>query len=155
MKGVITIKKISLILISLLIFSIVACEPQKSVTESTPLSVSITTDVDIYDHDSDSVKGITLMPQLEGSTDKDIQYHWSIDSDTERFSSQDSSKKEIINLGESVLFVSVADVGYAEADTLSNTIKITLAIEEKDSNNTLAKTELIIEDYSGIYKVKK
>lgn len=38
---------------------------------------------------------------------------------------------------------------------ISNTIKINLKIEEKQSTNTLVQKELIIENYSGIYKVKK
>ncbi len=133
----------------------VACESQGSVSKAKPLSVSITTDVDTYGLYMSSVKGITLMPQLEGDKSNDIQYHWSMDSDTEMFDSPDGPQNEIINSGESVLFIPVAEIGYIEPDTLSNTIKITLVIEEKDSHNVLAKTELIIEDYSGTYKVKK
>lgn len=38
---------------------------------------------------------------------------------------------------------------------ISNTIKINLKIEEKQLTNTLSQKELIIENYSGIYKVKK
>lgn len=71
------------------------------------------------------------------------------------FDSPDGSQKEVINSGESVLFVPVAEIGYSEPDTLSNTIKVNLRIEEKQSSNILAETELIIEDYSGTYKVKK
>lgn len=151
----IIIKKISFLLISLLIFLTVACESQGSITKAKPLSISITTNVDTYGLYMSSVRGITLTPQLEGTTDKDIQYHWSIDSDTEMFDSPEGPKKEVINSGESVLFIPVAEIDYNEPDTLSNTIKISLEIEEKDSNNVLAETELIIEDYSGNYKVKK
>lgn len=154
-KGVISIKKICFILISLLIFSIVSCEVQESINKSKPLSISIATNVDTYSLHMSSVRGITLIPQLEGDTDKDIQYHWSIDSDTEMFKLADGTQKEIINSGESVLFVPVAEIGYIEPDTLSNTIKVTLSIEEKGSNKVLTKTELIIEDYAGTYKVKK
>ncbi len=102
-----------------------------------------------------SVKGITLTPKLEENTDKYIQYHWSIDSDTEMFETPDGPAKAIINLGESVLFIPVAEIGYNKQDNLSKEIKVTLTLEEKDSNNLLAKAELIIEDYSGTYKVKK
>lgn len=154
-KGVITIKKICFPLIFLLLFSLMACEGQESITKHKPLSVSIETDVDTYGLYMSSVRGITLIPQLEGTTDKDIQYHWSIDSDTEMFDSLDGPKKEIINSGESVLFIQVAQIGYIEADTLSNTINITLSVQEKGSNKVLTKTELIIEDYAGTYKVKK
>ena len=93
--------------------------------------------------------------KLEGNTDKDIQYHWSIDSNTEMFDSSDGPQKEIINSGESVLFIPIAEIGYIEPDKLSNTIKINLKIEENQSSNTLAETELIIENYSGNYRVKK
>lgn len=148
-KGGITIKKISILLICLLIFSIISCESQGNIT------VSITTDVDTYGLYMSSVRGITLTPYLEGTTEKDIQYHWSIDSDTEMFDSTNGPKKDVINSGESVLFVPVAEIGYSEPDTLSNTIKVNLRIEEKQSSNILAETELIIEDYSGTYKVKK
>lgn len=148
-------KKISFLLISLLIFSIVSCESQGSINKAKSLSVSIITDVDTYGLYMSSVRGITLTPHLEGTTDKDIQYHWSTDSDTEMFNSLDSPKKEIINSGESILFVPVAEIGYSEPNKLSNTIKVNLRIEEKQSSDTLAETELIIEDYSGTYKVKK
>jgi hypothetical protein len=49
----------------------------------------------------------------------------------------------------------VAEISYVEPDTFSKEIKVTLTIEEKDSNNVLTKAELIIEDYSGTYKIKK
>lgn len=151
----ISIKKIYFVLISLLIFSIVSCKAQESINKVKPLSISIATNIDTYSLHMSSVRGITLIPQLEGDTDKDIQYHWSIDSDTEMFKSLDGTQREIINSGESVLFVPVAQIGYSEADTLSNTIKVTLEIEEEGSNKVLTKTDLIIEDYAGIYKVKK
>lgn len=155
MKGLITIKKISLIISSLLLVLMVACESKENVSQDKALRVSITTDVDTYEANMSSVRGITLIPKLEGETDKDIQYHWSIDSDREMFDSTNGPQKEIINDGEEVLFIVVAEIGYVEADTLSKTINVTLAIEEKGSNEVLAKTELIIEDYSGTYKVKK
>jgi len=49
----------------------------------------------------------------------------------------------------------VAEISYAKPDTLSREINVTLTVEEKDSNNVLAKSELIIEYYTGTYKVKK
>ena len=154
-EGVITMKKLTFLLISLLMFLFVACESQDSINKSNSLSVSIITDIDTYSLCMSSVRGITLTPQLEGVTDKEIQYHWSINSDTESFYLPSGTQKEVINSGESVLFVPIADIGYSEPDKLSNTIKINLRIEEKQSSNILAETELIIEDYSGTYKVKK
>jgi len=102
-----------------------------------------------------SVKGITLLPKLDENTVKDIQYHWSINSDTEMFDTPNGPAKEIINSGKSVLFIVVAEISYAKPDTLSREINVTLTVEEKDSNNVLAKSELIIEYYTGTYKVKK
>ena len=148
-------KKISFLFISLLMFSIVACESQDSINKAKSINVSITTDIDTYGLYMSSVRGITLTPKLEGNTDKDIQYHWSIDSNAEMFDSSDGPQKEIINSGESVLFIPIAEIDYIEPDKLSNTIKINLKIEENRSSNTLAETELIIENYSGTYRVKK
>lgn len=151
----IIIKRLSFLLILLLLFSFVACGAPQSISKTKPLSVSIVTDVDTYSLYMSSVKGITLIPKLEGNTDEDIQYRWSIDSDTEMFDTPNGPQKEIINSGESVLFIVVSEIGYIEPNTLSKSINVTLTVEEKDSNNILGKTELIIEDYSGIYKVKK
>lgn len=136
-------------------FSIVACESQDSINKAKDINTSIITDVDTYGLYMSSVRGITLTPQLEGNTDKDIQYHWSIDSDTEMFDSLDGPKNEVINSGKSVLFIPISEIDYIEPDKLSNTIKINLKIEEKQSSNTLAETELIIGNYSGTYRVKK
>lgn len=71
-------KKISFIFISLLMLSIVSCESQDSINKAKSINISITTDVDTYSIYMSSVTGITLTPQLEGNTDKDIQYHWLI-----------------------------------------------------------------------------
>ncbi|BCZ48115.1 hypothetical protein psyc5s11_41820 [Clostridium gelidum] len=149
----------------LLLFSFVSCSAPKNISKPKPLSVSIVNDVDTYGLYMSSVKGITLLPKLEETTDKDIQYHWSINSDTKKFKGKtldtemfdtpNGPVKEIINSGESVLFIVVAEISYAKPDTLSREINVTLTVEEKDSNNVLAKSELIIEDYSGTYKVKK
>ena len=144
-------KKISFIFISLLMLSIVSCESQDSINKAKSINISITTDVDTYSIYMSSVTGITLTPQLEGNTDKDIQYHWSTDSDPEMFDSPDGPKNEVINSGGSVLFIPIAEIDYIQPDKLFNTIKINLKIEEKQSSNTLAETELIIENYSGTY----
>lgn len=78
-------------------FSIVACESQDSINKAKDINISIITDVDTYGLYMSSVRGITLTPQLEGNTDKEIQYHWSIDSDTEMFDSLDGAQNEVIN----------------------------------------------------------
>jgi hypothetical protein len=138
------------------LFSVVSCSDAEILNKNEPSSVSILTDIDSYNSDNEpSIKGITLTPSFKGNTDKDIQYHWSIDSDTEMFDTPNGLEKEIVNSGEGVLFVVVAEIGYVEPDTLSKSINITLTVEEIDSNNVLAKTELIVEDYSSTYKVKK
>ena len=139
----------------LLLFSFVACDAPQTISKTKPLSVSIVTDVDTYSLYMSSVRGITLTHKLEENTDKGIQYRWSINSDTEMFATPNGPAKEIINSGESVLFIPVAEINYVEPDTLSKVIKVTLTVEEKDSKNVLAKAELIIEDFSGTYKVKK
>lgn len=68
-------KKLIFLLLSLLMFLFVACESQDSINKSNSLSVSIITDIDSYSLCMSSVRGITLIPQLEGVTDKEIQYH--------------------------------------------------------------------------------
>ena len=149
------IKRLSYLVIFLLLFSFISCSAPKNISKPKPLSVSIVTDVDTYGLYMSSVKGITLLPKLDENTCKDIQYHWSINSDTEMFDTTNGPAKEIINSGESVLFIVVAEISYAKPDTLSREINVTLTVEEKDSNNVLAKSELIIEYYTGTYKVKK
>jgi hypothetical protein len=151
----IIIKRLSFLLIFLLILSFIGCGAQQSISKTKPLSASIVTDVDTYSLYMSSVRGITLIPKLQENTDKDIQYRWSIDSNTEMFDTPNGPAKEIINSGEPVLFICVAEISYHEPNTLSKSINATLTVEEKDSNDVLAKAELIIEDYSGIYKVKK
>lgn len=133
----------------------VACESQENSNKSKSISLSIETDLDIYELYTSSARGITLTPKVEDISDEDIQYHWTIDSDTETLYTEDGPNKEIINSGESVVFTPIAEISYSEPGKLSNTIKINLSIEEKQSNNVLAETELIIEDYSGTYNVKK
>lgn len=117
--------------------------------------VSIEADADTYEIHTSSISGITLTPKLEGVTDKNIEYQWTIDSDTEMFDTESGPRKKIINLGESVLFVPVAEIGYVAPDKFAKIIKVSLVTKEKNSHKVLTKTELIIEDYSGTYKVKK
>jgi len=148
-------KKLIYFLMGSLLFSLVACTNTGSVSQTKPLQVSIETDVDTYEKYNSSVSGITLTPKLEGSINKDIEYHWTVDSDTEMFDTENGPQKEVINLGDKVKFIPVAEIGYVEKDKLAKSIKITLSVEEKQSNEVLAKTELIIEDFSGTYKVKK
>lgn len=124
-------------------------------TTEKSFAVSIETDVDTYVAHTSSLRGITLTPKLGGVTDKDIEYQWTIDSDTEMFDTESGPRKGIVNSGESVLFIPVAEISYVESDKLAKVIKVTLAIVEKSSNKVSAKTELLIEDYSGTYKVKK
>ncbi|MBC2580150.1 hypothetical protein [Clostridium sp. DJ247] len=130
-------------------------ESVKATMEDTPLSVSIESDVATYEKYTSSVRGITLTPKLQGSSNKEIVYHWTINSNTEMFDTKNGPQKEVTNSGESVLFVCVAEISYIKPNTLSKSINITLSVEEKNSKNVLAKTDLIIEDYSGTYKVKK
>lgn len=68
-------KKLTFLLLSLLMFLFVACESQDSINKSNSLSVSIITDIDSYSLCMSYVRGITLIPQLEGVTYKEIQYH--------------------------------------------------------------------------------
>lgn len=154
-KEWIVIKRLIPLLIILSLFLLTACGSTKNISETKPLSVSIESDIDTYEKYQPSVRGITLTPKLDGTTNKDIKYHWKIDSDTEMFYTESGTKKEIINSGEPVLFVITAEINYARTNGLSKSTNITLAVEEKDSNNILAETKLVIEDYSGTYKVKK
>jgi uncharacterized protein YcfL len=93
----IIVKRLSFLLICLLLFLFVACGAPQSISKTKPLSVSIVTDVDTYSLYMSSVRGITLKPKLEENTDKDIQYRWSINSDTEMFATPNGPAKEIIN----------------------------------------------------------
>jgi hypothetical protein len=145
-------RRLSFLVVLSLLFLFVACDTPQSISNTKPISISIVTDVDAYALYMSSVKGITLTPKLEEDIDKDIQYRWSINSDTEMFATPNGPVKEIINSGEPVLFIPVVEIAYVKTDILSKEIKVTLTVEEKDSNNVLAKSELIIEDYSGLYK---
>lgn len=78
-----------------------------------------------------------------------------VDNDMDKFETNDGYKSEVINKGESVLFLPRPDGNVIESDGLTKTIKITLTLEEKDTNNVLAKTNLDIRYNNGNYKVEK
>jgi hypothetical protein len=100
---------------------------------------------------------ITFTPIIKGDLNKEVQYHWIIqdDSDNENlhgFVSNEGPAYDIINYGEAVKFATYAEVSYA--DDAYSEIKVILQIEEKDSNNVIGKDELIITNRQGMYFVK-
>jgi len=142
-------KRVGAMLLIIFTMALAAC------TEDNNLKVSIVNDVDTYALIMSSVRGITLTPKIDGETDKTLVYHWKINNDTEKFQTPEGDKTELINEGEPVLFVGGPEEGLGSSEKLTKRIKVTLTIEEKDTDNVLSKAELTIEDYSGTYKVKK
>ena len=57
-----------------------------------------------------------MLKEVYKRQDKDIQYHWSTDSDPEMFDSPDGPKNEVINSGGSVLFIPIAEIDYIQPD---------------------------------------
>lgn len=149
------IKRLISLLIILSLFLITACGTTENSSETEPLNVSIGSDIDTYEKYQTSHHGITLTPKLNGTTNKNVKYHWKIDSETEMLHTEGGSKREIINSGEPVLFVVTAEINYVPTNSISRSINVSLTVEEENSNNILAETKLIIDDYSGTYKVRK
>lgn len=158
-------KKISLLVSAVLIFSLTACSnSQKNLSanktsvavNSESLSVLINTNVDTYSLSDDTSPGITLVPNIKGTMsgidDRNLKYHWI--ADEEVFYTGSNPSKELTNIGESVIWMPTKDINYSEA-TLPIEFNITLKVEEIDTNKVLAEAKLVIEDHGGEYKVRK
>ena len=140
-------KKVGIMLVLILSFVLGAC------TQDNDIQVSISNDIDKYTFTMSSARGITLTPVIEGKINKKIVYHWSTDDHTQQFLSLDGEQtvftNEITNEGDPVLFAGGPGSG-------TSPVQITLSIKEKNTDNVLATTELMLtRNKGGFYIVNK
>lgn len=125
-----------------------------SCTKDHDLTVSIDHDIDTYSFAMSSIRGITMTPIIEGTTNKELIYHWNTNNDTQSFMYLEDIQTEIINNGEPVLFI-----GGPEADmngsNLTSPVRVTLTLKEKDTDKILARDELVLTRENLMYTVKK
>lgn len=120
-------------------------------TEKT-FSVEIISDKDSF---SSSYQPIKFTPIVEGDGNKQLQYHWIIESkdDIEGFIiPENGPQKEIINSGEPVEFGIFAMVQWVEG--AYGEFKVKLQVEEKGTTTIVASDEITIENHEGFYKIK-
>lgn len=139
-------KLLSLLLLFIIVpLVFISCKP--NVTK-----VHITTDIDSYELKSSSVQGIKMSPQLESDVDIDeVQYRWITTDGSFIDPLTASSKKEIVNTGDSVLWSAISNT-----DTqLPSSIDITLKIETKKNNDVIAETKITVQRDNDLYKIIK
>ena len=154
-------KGIVSIILTVLTISIVGCQvktedkisPNIQVEEKNNLSIEI-----IATNDSNSYDGFPIIftPKVNGESDKELQYHWILETeyDFEGFVvSNKGPQKEIINLGEPVELGLSAEVSWIDG-TLEES-KVKLQIEDKETLDIIATDEVIIINKQGNYSIKE
>lgn len=102
---------------------------------------------------------IKMISNLNGQYEKDIQYHWILESKSrpdffEGFLSPEGEPlEEVINYGEPVELGLFAEVNWIEGSV--EELKVKLQIEERDSANIIATDEIVIENHAGVYKINE
>ena len=171
MKGSDFMRKIiATVIISALTFALVGCQGKTENKDNVSKEISIESDdilneenentlnVEIIANgDSTSFSGmpINLTAKVTGEHNKDLQYHWILenDSDFEGFVvSTGGPQKEVVNLGDSVELGLFAEVSWVEGAVMEFNVK--LQVEEKETSKIIATDEITIENHEGIYKIK-
>lgn len=171
MKGSDFMRKIiATVIISALSFALVGCQGKTENKDNVSKEISIESDdilneenentlnVEIIANgDSTSFSGmpINLIAKVTGEHNKDIQYHWILenDSDFEGFVvSTGGPQKEVVNLGDAVELALFAEVSWVEGAIMEFNVK--LQVEEKETSKVIATDEITVENHGGIYKIK-
>lgn len=159
-------KVMRIMLMSTIIFTLVGCkshsENKKSISDNVlienneeTLNVKITAKEDLTTGDGMPIK---LNSKLTGEHNKDIKYHWILETskEYEKFegfvAEGKGALKEIINSGEEVELGLFADVSWVEGTVVE--FKVKLQVEEKELSKIIATDEITIENSAGHYKIK-
>lgn len=148
-------KVIRSIILSILLIGLVGCQIK---TEDNTHKDSLSVEIIATNDTSNSFDGmpITLTPKIKGDYDKELQYHWILESDddVEGFAvSGKGPQKEIINVSQPVELWLFAMVEWVEGTVIE--FKVKLQVEDKETSDIIANNEITIENNQGTYSIEQ